>query len=87
MTDLEKEVRSFLLASLSGRLDAEEIKRLSQEGDVDLVGSGVISSLDFIGLISSIEEKFGVEIDFERHDPSQYTTLAGLANLVALSGR
>lgn len=87
MSALEKEIKAHLIEYLKNRLEVEEIEKISNNEDFDLVGSGVISSLEFIGLISSIEERFNIVIDFEEHDSSSYTTFSGLANLAAISRR
>lgn len=87
MSELEKEIKAHLIEYLKDRIESEEIDKLSNNADFDLVGSGVISSLEFIGLISSIEERFKIVIDFDEHDPASYTTFSGLVNLAAISKR
>lgn len=87
MSDFEKEIRTYMIEYMKDRLETGEIEKLSHNADFDLVGSGVISSLEFIELISGIEQKFNMVIDFEEHDPSVYTTFSGLANLASMSRR
>jgi acyl carrier protein len=50
--------------------------------DMDLISLGIISSLGYIELITSIEERFEIEIDFDEIDPSEFTTMSGLVRLV-----
>ena len=39
--------------------------------------------MTFIDLIATIEKHYNIEIDFEDGDPSEFTTLSGLAKLVS----
>jgi len=52
--------------------------------DVDLVSSGILDSLDFLELVSSLEGEFKIKVDFSVLDPEQFTTLDGL--VAALEG-
>jgi acyl carrier protein len=81
----EAEVRTYILNYLEGELTGRDIDALAKEKDSDLIGSGIISSLEFIGLITAIEQRFNIEIDFEEHDPSSYTTILGLSDLAVKS--
>jgi acyl carrier protein len=45
--------------------------------DFSLTGSGVFDSMDFMNLITDVEERFSVEVDFSNHDPESFTTLNG----------
>ena len=51
--------------------------------DFDLFQSGVFDSLGFVSLVTALEQKFGNELDFSEIDPEQFTTVKGLANVVA----
>jgi len=59
-------------------------KRAKSEFDIDtnLIQEGVIDSIDFMNIISEIEEKFNVEIDFLEIDPQKITTINGLWEII-----
>ena len=78
MSGYKNEMMSYILEQISGRFGDRTEESLSRDIDIDLIGSGIISSLEFIELISDIETKFNIEIDFEDFDPSEFTTLSGL---------
>lgn len=83
MNDLETNVRSFLLDVLHKKIDSEDIEKLSMDGDIDLLATGILSSLGFISLISDIEDEFGIEIDFDNYDPSKFNTFTGLIDIAS----
>lgn len=85
MSDYNNEIMSYVLGHISGRFGDRTVESLSDDMDIDLVGSGIISSLDFIELISDIEQKYNIEIDFEKYDPSEFTTLSGLIMMATKS--
>lgn len=81
MDNFKAEIKNYILGHLKDVLKGGDINQFAVDGDIDLIGSGIISSLGFIELIASIEQKFKIEIDFEKYDPSSYTTISGLASL------
>ncbi len=85
MGNLETEIKNYVLEHLKDVLKGEDINQFAVDGDIDLIGSGIISSLGFVELIAGIEQKFKIEIDFEKYDPSSYTTISGLASLAVKS--
>jgi acyl carrier protein len=76
-------IEAQIIDFIRDKVSESELKSIASDGDFDLIASGLLSSLEFMELIASIEEKQGVEIDFEEHDPSAYTSIMGLANLAA----
>ncbi|WP_404338915.1 hypothetical protein [Pseudoalteromonas mariniglutinosa] len=46
-----------------------------------LISSGLLDSLDFIGMLMEIETNLAVNIDFENADPIQFTSYRGLISL------
>ena len=83
MNDLEDSIRSFLLDALGNKIDRNEIDDQSDDCDIDLVATGILSSLEFITLISDIEEKFNIEIDFDEYDPANFNTFNGLVTIAS----
>jgi acyl carrier protein len=49
--------------------------------DLELLGSGLLDSFDFLDLIVHIETKLGRTIDLSVADPNQFSTVRGLWNL------
>lgn len=76
-------IKAHIIDFIRDKVSEDELKGILADGDFDLVASGLLSSLEFMELIAGIEEKQGVEIDFEEHDPSAYTSIMGLAGLAA----
>jgi len=78
-----EDIKTQIIDFIRDKMSESELNDILADGDLDLVSSGLLSSLEFMELIASIEEKQCVEIDFEEHDPSAYTSIRGLANLAA----
>jgi len=60
------EVSGYLMELISERLRVFDIKPAEVDDHFDLVRSGLLDSMSFIDLVASLEEKFHVEVDFER---------------------
>ncbi len=71
-----------ILNFISERKDwpLEELRAFDLERD--LVASTVLDSLAFVALVSHLEEKTGVFIDFTELDPSQGTSIRGLVDYI-----
>ena len=71
--DAEQEVRSCLAGFVD---DADASGR-----DEDLIATRTVSSLVFMSLIYTLEERSGREVDLESARPEQLRTIAGLSGL------
>lgn len=80
MSNLETEIKSYMVDYLKNKVEAG-ITDENDIDDIDLLGSGVMSSLGYIDLITGIEDHFKIEINFDEVDPSEYSTLSGLTSL------
>ena len=77
----KSEVREFIIGLLNEKLSLFDIDESEVKGSFDFVKSGLLDSMAFVDLISSLEEEFNVEIDFEElTDSSDFTSLGGLTN-------
>lgn len=76
------EIKEYMISCLKDKYEAD-ITNKENIDDMDLLGSGVISSLGYIELITGIEDHFKIEIDFDEVDPAEYSTLSGLVSLAA----
>ena len=77
------DVRALVLAECSDALAAVGADPATLADDFDLRANGVIDSLGFLELITALEERLGVEIDFEALDPAELTVVGPLARFVA----
>lgn len=86
MSQLEGKLKEFVLSYLREKKHLSEDDSANITDDMDLVASGLLSSLGFIEMISSVEETFKIEIDFENFDPGEFTSLAGFVRLAGQAG-
>lgn len=56
----------------------EKLQKIHPEDD--LLASTVLDSLGFVELVSHLEDKTGILIDFTELDPSQVTSIRGLVD-------
>ena len=79
MSELRAEdVRAYVLETLNLPADTSE--------DFDLLTSGVIDSFGVIELIVDVNERFGLDIDFEELDPEGLTIVGPFSRYVAREG-
>ena len=50
--------------------------------DVDLFATGVVDSLMFVKLLTSLEERFGIRVSFEELEIDDFRTLAQITSFV-----
>jgi len=60
----------------------KKIKKNFNLDKVDFLKKGIIDSLGFLNLISTIEKKLNVEIDLSNENPSKFTNLHNLTKLI-----
>lgn len=78
----EKEVRDFILNYLKEKLDLLGLHEREMKGDFNFVQSGLLDSMAFVDMVTSMENAFGLEIDFENEvDDDSLTTMNGLIKL------
>ena len=76
-------VRAFVLENLAPALAEARIDPASVGDDFDLLTSGLIDSLGILELIMDVNERFGIDIDFEELDPENLTILGPFSEFVA----
>ena len=81
------EVRSFILGQLDEQLRAAGKEPDAVPDDFDLHGEGVIDSLGILELITGLEERFGLEIDYEELDPEELTIVGPFSRYVSEQSR
>ena len=80
------DVRDFLVAYLSDLGQRLGVAQLPLSDQTQLFNTGVVDSVGFIELVLATEERFGISLDLDRHDPAEFTTLGGLIRAVVASG-
>ncbi len=76
-------MRGFVLEELDEQLRAVGDDPEKLPDDFDLHESGVIDSLGILELISALEERFGLEIDYEELDPEELTKVGPFSRYVS----
>ena len=80
---LVEKIRNFI-----GEKTGRPVEKLQAIGlEQDLLASAVLDSLAFVELVSHLEDKTGILIDFTELDPSQVTTINGLVNYLLQASR
>ncbi|MGA2531556.1 MAG: acyl carrier protein [Candidatus Aminicenantales bacterium] len=77
------EVRSFLLEHFSFTIAANGLNPTEIGDDFDLLEAGVIDSLGVLEMISAVEQRFKITVDFEPMDPAELTLLDKFSSFVA----
>ena len=76
------DIKDAIVFKISDRLESYDLSESEIKGDFDLVKSGLMDSMSFVELVGSMEEKYQVEIDFEKiMEDEKFTTISGLVNL------
>lgn len=77
------EVRRFILQELSASFRDNGLSSEEVPDDLDLFKTGIVDSIGLVGLMGSIEDHFGIEVDFEDLDPEKMTILGPLCRYVS----
>ena len=83
MTTSAEIVRAFILERVDEELAAVGLTPLQTPDDYDLLGEGIIDSFGILDLITAVEDRFGVSLDFEAIDPDVVTVVGPLSGYVA----
>ena len=76
-------VRMFILERLERELATEGMSPQDTPDDFDLLAEGMIDSFGIVDLISAIEHRFEVRLDFDGLDPDAITVVGPLSAYVA----
>lgn len=87
MTVTAEEVRAFVLGRHESGLRAQGITPGAVEDDFDLRERGLIDSFGVLELIGELEERFGMQLDFEDLDPEILTIVGPLSRYVERKSR
>jgi acyl carrier protein len=83
------DVQQFILGRIDDPLNAKGLAPAEVPGSFDLLLEGVIDSFGIVELISALEERYGLEFDFDGIAPDDLTRIGPLSEYVAqrLNGR
>jgi acyl carrier protein len=79
----EHAVRHFLLNYFSAVIAANGLRPQELSDDFDLLKAGIVDSLGVIEMISAVEERFNITVDFEALDPGDIAVLGAFSRFVA----
>ena len=79
----KSEVRDFIIGLVRDKLALFDIAEHEVKDDFDLVSSGLLDSMAFVDMLADVEEKYGIQIDFEKlADSPGFTSLGGVMNII-----
>ncbi|MBD3292413.1 MAG: GNAT family N-acetyltransferase [Armatimonadia bacterium] len=78
-----EEIRTHLLARFAPSLKARGLSLDTVPDDYDLLVEGIIDSLGLLEMISDVEERFGLDLDFEKLDAESLTIVGPFCRFVA----
>jgi len=78
-----EDVRSLVLEKLQPSLEAKGLRAEEVPDNFDLLTEGVIDSMGVLQLISAVEARFGIAVDFEDLDPENLTVIGPFCRHIA----
>lgn len=76
------EVRRFIVSHLAQSFKENNTAEKDIAEDFDLMKRGIIDSIGLIQLFAAIEERFGIEVDFEDMDTDNLTVLGSICRYI-----
>ncbi len=80
--DKKSDISKFLNSKIQTLMKNKKASGIKFEDNEDLIGADVLDSFAFIELISSIEEKYEINIDFSEIDPDEFSSINGLETYI-----
>jgi acyl carrier protein len=77
------DVQQFILGRVDDPLQAKGLASGEVPASFDLLLEGVIDSFGIVELIGALEERYGVEFDFDELAPDDLTRIGPLSSYVA----
>lgn len=71
-----------IIAVLTPRLEMLGLSEKDIDPEQSLLEQGVLDSMSFLEFIVDLESKYGVSLDFSELDPSEFTSVKKLQNLI-----
>jgi len=76
------EVKEFIASYLVESLRENDMSPDDFTDDLDLMKRGLIDSIDLINLVSAIEERFKITVDFEEMDTENLTVVGPFSSYI-----
>lgn len=76
------QVREVVLEELAGALADLGLAPGEVADDLDLIEAGLIDSLGMLEIIAAVEERLGLEIDFEELEPERLRAIGPFSRFV-----
>jgi acyl carrier protein len=77
------DVQQFILGRIDDPLQAKGVAPADVPSSFDLLLEGVIDSFGIVELIGALEERYGLEFDFDELAPDDLTRIGPLSSYVA----
>jgi acyl carrier protein len=87
MSESQSRIKAMVMGEIRDRLPLLSLTESDVGNDFDLVQSGLLDSLMFVDLLSSLEERLGYEIRINETRVDRVTTISGLADVIEESAR
>lgn len=78
-----KQIREFVVQYLRAIGERLGVPDVEPTDETRLLDTGLIDSMGFIELVLATEEQFGIAIDLDGRDPSEFTTVGGFVRAAA----
>ena len=52
------------------------------ENETEMIDGGILDSFDIIGIVSELNDAFGIDISFDEIEPENFNTLDAIVSLV-----
>lgn len=82
---MENDIKEYILKILREERDAALVDQLNETDN--MIENGLLDSMSFLELLTSLELAYNVSIDFGEIDPNEFLSLGGLSKLVACQAR
>ena len=76
------EVGQFIVSHLAQSFKENNVTEKEITDDFDLMKRGIIDSIGLIQLFAAIEERFGIEVDFEDMDTDNITVIGSICKYI-----
>ncbi|MGA8753751.1 acyl carrier protein [Candidatus Deferrimicrobium sp.] len=76
------EVGRFIVSHLVNSFKENGVTEKDITDDFDLMKRGIIDSIGLIQLFAAIEDRFGIEVDFEEMDTDNLTVLGSICKYI-----
>lgn len=79
---MEKNLKHEIIQLLKPRLDELGVSEADVDTNDSLLSQGILDSMSFLEFTVELESNFDVEFDFSESDPSEFTSIDNIANLI-----